>query len=662
MLNKYIKFTSIAIFLISIGYAQTTQWRLLWDPNTETDMYYYKIYRDTHSSPTTQIDITIHPDTEYIDSDLQPGVQYYYRLRAVDSTELESDYSAVVSAAIPNITNLSEVAVHQDQNFELNLNDFVNDPDHNNNEIVWTYTGNSNFNIVIGTNNIATITTASAGWVGSENVTFTATDPDEFFDIEVANLFVNVVPVASDIANQTINQGEDFNTIALDNFVVDSDNDDSEISWTSEGNTNLNVSINANRIATISAPSPNWYGTETINFIATDPHGASDNISATFRVNGQPQITRSNPMDQTIEQGQNFESFDLDDYVSDPDHADHELTWQVSGNSQLSVSIDVNHIVTINKPIQDWMGSEAMIFTVTDPLGSTNSDTSIFSALQEGTVNTVSILAITGQSIMQGESFESINLDNYVICDNSLKPQLTWSCTGTTNLQVEITNDRIALVTATDPNWYGEETLTFRVTTPNGVSVETNSVFIVKQYIFSSLDFQLVGSGTIVEVRWMTIIPVESHVLYGETELSETTQSISTSNTEHAHIISDLNPNTVYSFQAVGVDANGYDYFSEVQTFETSIESNVNVFPNPYTAGKFPENDVVNFTNIPQGSSIHIYNMLGEPVFNQKDIDNFFRWAAINDYNENVQAGLYLYVVKDTDNKKLTSGKIVIIR
>jgi hypothetical protein len=662
MLSKYIKYLGIVLVFLSISYAQTTQWRLLWDPNTESDMYYYKIFRDTHSSPTTQIGTTIHPNTEYIDSDLQPGVQYFYRLKAVDSTELESDYSAEVSAAIPNIVNMSDIAVHQGQSIQLNLNNYLVDPDHNNNDIVWTYTGNSNFSITIGTNNIATITTSSAGWLGSETVTFTATDPDEFFDVQVTTLIVNIVPVVSNITDQTINQGGSFNTITLDNFVDDTDDDDSEITWTTEGNTNLDITINANRIATISAPSPNWYGSETVNFIATDPHGASDNISATFRVNGQPQITRTSPMDQTIEQGQNFESFDLDDYVSDPDHADNELTWQVSGNSQLSVSIDANHIVTINKPTIDWTGSEAMIFTVTDPLGSTNSDTAIFSALEEGAVNTVSILAITRQSIMQGESFEPINLDNYVICDNFLKSQLTWSCTGTTNLHVEITGDRIAHISVVDPNWNGEETLTFRVTTPNGVSVETNTIFVVKQYIFSALNFQLLGSGTVVEVRWITIIPVESRVLYGQTDLSELSQLNSTSSTEHVHIISNLNPNSVYSFQAVGVDANGYEYLSEVQTFETSSESDVNVFPNPYTAGKFPENDVVNFTNLPEGSSIHIYNMLGEPVFNQKDINQLFRWAAVNDYNENVQAGLYLYVVKGSDNKKLTSGKIVIIR
>ena len=553
---------------------------------------------------------------------------------------MESDYSAVVSAAIPNINNLSNLAVNQGQNLVINFNDFVTDPDHDDNDITWTFSGNSEFSITIGTNNTATINTNSASWLGSETVTFIATDPDEFFDVEVATLFVNIIPVVSDISNQTINQGDNFTTINLDDFVVDTDNDDSEIIWTVEGNTNLNVTINSNRIATITQPSPNWYGMETINFIATDPNGASDNFSATFRVNGQPQITRSSPMDQTIVQGESFESFDLDDYVSDPDNTDNELIWQVSGNSQLSVSIDSDHIVTINTPSSEWTGSESMIFTVSDPLGSTNSDTSTFSAFPEGTLNTVSILAISGQSIMQGESFESFSLDEYVVCDNSLKPQLAWSCTGTTNLQVEINNVRIAVVTIIDPNWYGEESLTFRVTTPNGISVETNTVFTVKQYIFSTLDFQLMGSGTIVEARWLTVVPVESRILFGSDGLSESSQLTSTSSTEHVHIISNLNPNTVYSFQAVGIDESGVEYVSAIQTFETGSESEVNVFPNPYTAGEFPENDVVNFANLPEGSSLQIYNLLGEPVFNEKDINHLFRWAAVNDYNEDAHTEL----------------------
>lgn len=662
MSNKYFLYLSLLLLFASICFSQTTQWRLLWDQNTESDMYYYKIFRDTHSASATLIDTTIHPHTEYLDTNIAPGMRYYYRLKAVDSSGLESDYSAEVSAAIPNITHIPEQIVNQGQNMVINLNNFVNDPDHDDSEIEWTCTGNSELSVSISASKIATITPPSGGWYGSETVTLTATDPDEFFDIDAVTLSINALPVVSTISNQTINQGGLFAIINLDNFVTDPDNADSEITWSAEGNSNLNVNINANRIATISTPSPNWYGQETITFIANDSRGGSDNVSAIFSVNGQPQITRTNPMDQIIIEGENFKPFDLDDYVSDPDNTDNELTWQISGNIQLSVSIDSEHIVTVNKPSSNWTGSESIVFIVSDPLGCTNSDTATFTSLPEGALNALRVLDISDQTITQGQSFEEINLDNFVDCDNSLKPELTWTCTGNTNLKIDISSDRIASISIVNANWIGRETITFRATTPNGISDETNAVFTVKQNIFSSLNFHLLGSGTIVEIRWFTLLPVESRILYGTDELNESSQRNSSYTKEHTQIISNLNPNTIYTFQAVGIDSSGEAYASLTQTFETGSESNVNVFPNPYTAGEYPANDVVSFTNIPEGSTIQIYNLLGEPVFKQKDVSNFYRWAVVNDHNEEIQAGLYLYVVKGSDNKKLTSGKIVIIR
>ena len=78
---------------------------------------------------------------------------------------------------------------------------------------------------------------------------------------------VNEAPVVSDIPDQTIAEGATFTTISLDGYVADVDNADSEITWTSAGNTALTVSI-VNRVATITIPSADWNGSETITFTA----------------------------------------------------------------------------------------------------------------------------------------------------------------------------------------------------------------------------------------------------------------------------------------------------------------------------------------------------------------------------------------------------------
>ena len=62
---------------------------------------------------------------------------------------------------------------------------------------------------------------------------------------------VNDGPFVADIPDQTIAEGASFATINLDDYVTDVDNLDDEISWGYSGNTSLTVSIDLNRVATI---------------------------------------------------------------------------------------------------------------------------------------------------------------------------------------------------------------------------------------------------------------------------------------------------------------------------------------------------------------------------------------------------------------------------
>jgi len=77
---------------------------LRWNPNTESDLHKYNIYRDTTSPATTLIDSVVGtpPDTFYIDTGLTNGQIYYYRVKAVDDAGNESDFSNEVITTPPN--------------------------------------------------------------------------------------------------------------------------------------------------------------------------------------------------------------------------------------------------------------------------------------------------------------------------------------------------------------------------------------------------------------------------------------------------------------------------------------------------------------------------------------------------------------------------------
>ena len=104
-------------------------------------------------------------------------------------------------------------------------------------------------------------------------------------------------PVVSDIPDQSIYTTENFDTINLDDYVDDPDTPDSLITWTASGNVDLIIDIDpATRIATITTPSPDWVGSETVTFTAEDPEENSDSDDAVFTVELAPNfITVSLP-------------------------------------------------------------------------------------------------------------------------------------------------------------------------------------------------------------------------------------------------------------------------------------------------------------------------------------------------------------------------------
>ncbi len=363
----------------------------------------------------------------------------------------------------------------------IHLDDYVQDGDHPDDSLSWTYSGNTDLIVSINDNRQATVTIPDENWNGSEIITFTATDPGGYSDSDTVKFTVNPVndpPVVSDIPDQTIDEGGSFSDIALNDYVSDIDNSDADITWTASGNSELQVNIDSQtHIAHITTPNGDWNGSETITFTATDPGGLSDSDAATFTVNpvNDAPVVSDIP-DQTIDEGEEFTDIHLDDYGNDVDNTDAELTWTYSGNVELTVQIDAQtHIAHITIPSTDWVGSETIRFTATDPGGLSDSDAATF------TVNAVNdppvVSDIPDQQTDEGSGFTSIHLDDYVSDPDNSDDEQSWTYTGNQELQVSISPERVATITAPDSNWNGSETIWFKATDPGGLSDSNAAVF-----------------------------------------------------------------------------------------------------------------------------------------------------------------------------------------
>ena len=283
-----------------------------------------------------------------------------------------------------------------------------------------------------------------------------------------------------DIPDQSINLGQSFSDINLDDYIDVPSNQLHKIQWSASGASQLSVNIDNGRKASVVPLSNTWTGSETITFLATDTQMNTGSDAATFTIkelaNAAPIVT--DIPNQTDIEGASFTPVNLDNYVSDADNTNDQLTWSASGNSALSVDINPStHTATIGVPNIDWNGSETITFRATDPALAFSEDAATFTLTP---VNDPPVVSdIPDQSIFSGESFSTIALDNYVTDVDNTKAELAWTITGNTSLTPTVDGAHIATI-GVPANFTGSEQLTFTVQDPSNASASDAATFEVK--------------------------------------------------------------------------------------------------------------------------------------------------------------------------------------
>ncbi|MBM4802323.1 tandem-95 repeat protein, partial [Vibrio parahaemolyticus] len=434
--------------------------------------------------------------------------------------------------------------------YSIDLNTAFSDVDNADGELTFSVSGNSNIQVAI-VNGIATFT-PTADWNGSENLTFTATDPSGESVSQTVNF--TVAPVADIVAdNATV--VEDTPTIikVLGNDTFEGD--DKVVSLDSNnGPANGTVSVNPDGSVTYT-PNDNYHGADSFTYIVTsggvsesttvnvdvtpvnDAPVAKDDTAVTDEdtpvtidvlpndtdidgdtlsiqsasvpeaqgtveiidgklvftpaenfnddaeitytvtdgtltdqatvnvtvnaVNDTPEV-ESNIADQTLAEDFTPYSINLNTAFSDVDNVDGELSFSVSGNNNVLVSIE-NGIATIS-PTADWNGSEILTFTATDPSGESVSQTVNFTVTpvadivaDKATVveDTPTIIKVLGNDTFEGD-------DKVVSLDTN---------NGPANGTVSVNSDGSVTYTPND-NYHGTDSFTYIVTS-GGVSEST---------------------------------------------------------------------------------------------------------------------------------------------------------------------------------------------
>ena len=177
----------------------------------------------------------------------------------------------------------------------------------------------------------------------------------------------NDPPVASQIDSQTVNEGENFAIIDLNKYVFDDLTPDTLLTWQTQDEIDLTVTIYDSNQATVNIPNENWNGTETIAFIVTDEGGKSDTTYGTFTVLGDNQLPVAvNDSASTAED--TATDINLTQNDSDPDSADTVYLDRILQTFNATVTIKNDSMVTYT-PDENFFGSDSFTYVITDGNG-----------------------------------------------------------------------------------------------------------------------------------------------------------------------------------------------------------------------------------------------------------------------------------------------------
>ncbi|GAB4372679.1 MAG: hypothetical protein Kow0042_16110 [Calditrichia bacterium] len=98
-----------------------------------------------------------------------------------------------VATTAPVVSNIPDQTIVLGDTFApIPLDDFVQDPDHDDSQITWSfsYQANGHLSVTIDMNRVARIHILDSTWTGSVSVTFTATDPDGLSGSDMASFTI----------------------------------------------------------------------------------------------------------------------------------------------------------------------------------------------------------------------------------------------------------------------------------------------------------------------------------------------------------------------------------------------------------------------------------------------------------------------------------------
>lgn len=348
--------------------------------------------------------------------------------------------------------------------------------------IVWTYGGNTNLQIDVD-NNWLKVTSNNPTWTGLETITITATEQTTNAYTAKVDIDFTVIPDYGPpnlmtVPSQKIGRNQNFRDFNLSEFLSPYEGASLAYGYFMTQTVGTDIPEGWSIKSKLYQYSMNV--TTRVHYGGTDHAAGSDTLLA--YINNEvagiatPSIINGEILyfltvySNVNNVGVSFKLFDSS--YSNLYEITNELNFQngtengtpdtplTFNTAPLNAVVDGGGEVNIGIEKPGWIGAQEIAFIAYDtfqPLMNADTSYAMFEVVNEYAPE---VSGIPDQYVELGTPFSSIQLDDFLIeYDGDLT---SWSASGNMNLNISISGKSTATITSTDPNWTGEEVITFR--------------------------------------------------------------------------------------------------------------------------------------------------------------------------------------------------------
>jgi VCBS repeat-containing protein len=385
--------------------------------------------------------VTYTPDADYNGSD-----SYTYTVTSpAGVTE-----TATVNVTINPVADIADDTQTTDEDTAVTTDVLAND-NFEGSPVVSAVTQGAHGTVV--NNNDGTVTyTPDADYNGSDSYTYTVTSPAGVTETATVNVTIN--PVA-DIADDTQTTDEDT-AVTTDVLANDNFEGSPVVSAVTQGAHGTVVNNNDGTVTY--TPDADYNGSDSYTYTVTSPTGVTETATVTVTINSVADIADDN---ETTDE----DTAVTTDVLANDNFAGSPLVTGVTQGAHGTVVNNNDGTVTYT-PDADYNGSDSYTYTVTSPVGITET------ATVNVTINPVADIADDTQTTDEDSAVTTNVLANDNFEGSPVVSAVTQGAHGT------VVNNNDGTVTYTpDADYNGSDSYTYTVTSPTGVT-ETATVTV----------------------------------------------------------------------------------------------------------------------------------------------------------------------------------------